>query len=301
MPGDPRVSDVDNFTTKLHTSVQEELRPEKVKLPDDFTVCIIGASYGIGEYIAYAYAKAGVRHLCLAARGDLKSVAEKTKAVASNKAFRVETAKCDVADAKSVEALAEFVKEKFGRLDVVIPNAAYAGPVTLRMNEGETPWVQKAFDVNAMGTYHVAHYFVPLLLGTENGAKSFIAIGSLAGCIRSGIIANMDYCVSKMAQTRIVEYLGEQYGKEGVLAVCLHPGAVKTPMAEGNTPEAFIPYLTDDIDLCGAVCVWISKQVKELHWMTGRMMSATWDMRELVERREKVEEKDLLKFMMAVQ
>ena len=300
MPGDSRVSDVDNFTTKVHTSVQHELRLEKVKLPEEFTVCVIGASYGIGEYIAYAYAKAGVKNLCLAARGDLKSVAEKARAVASNGAFRVETAKCDVADTKSVEELAEFVKEKFGRLDVVIPNAAYAGPVTLRMDEGETPWVQKAFDVNAMGTYHVAHYFVPLLLGTENGAKIFIAIGSIAGSIRKGIIANMGYCVSKMAQTRIVEYLGEQYGKEGMLAVCLHPGAVKTSMAEGNTPEEFIPYLTDDIDLCGAVCVWVTKQIKELQWMTGRMMSATWDMHELVKRRKEVEEKDLFKFMMVV-
>lgn len=300
MLGDPRVSDVDNFISKTHSSVPESLLPEKMRLPEQFTVCIIGASYGIGEHIAYAYARAAVANLCLAARSDLAAVAEKCKEVATNSAFRVETRRCDIADNESVKQLAEFVKEKFGRLDAVVPNAAYAGPVTLRMDEGEPEWVERAFQVNAMGQYYVSRHFVPLLLESENRKKGFIAIGSIAGCIRRGIIANMQYCVSKMTQTRMVEYLSEQYGKDGLVAICLHPGAVETPMAKDNTPEAFIPYLTDDIDLCGAVCVWISKQIQGLQWMNGRMMSATWDMDELMSRRGEVEGKDLLKYMMAV-
>lgn len=48
-----------------------------------------------------------------------------------------------------------------------------------------------------------------------------------------------------MAQTRMIEYLGEQYGEEGLLAVSLYPGAVHTAMAEGNTPEEFLPHLVD--------------------------------------------------------
>lgn len=91
--------------------------------------------------------------------------------------------------------------------------------MTLKMHEGETEWVRRAFDVNATGTYLVAHYFVPSLLDSENGAKGFITIGRIAGCIRRGIIANTGYTVSKMAQTRLVEMLGKQYGEEGLVAV----------------------------------------------------------------------------------
>ena len=213
-----------------------------------------------------------------------------------NQQVAVDVATCDVSLATSVQALASLVQTTFGRLDIVIPNAAYAPPISLRIDEAGPGGVKQAFDVNVMGTYHVAHCFIPLLLQSSNGAKGFIAIGSIAGCIRRGDIANTGYTISKMAQTRMVEYLSEQYGDEGLLALSLHPGAVLTKMAAGNTPDSFMPYLTDDVDLAGAVCVWIAKQTEQLRWLNGRLISATWDMDELVKRREDIEEKDLLKF-----
>lgn len=209
---------------------------------------------------------------------------------------QVEIAVCDIASDASVRALADLIQTKFGRLDAVIPNAAYAPPLCLRIDEGDPLAMKRAFDVNVIGSYHVSHHLLPLLLNSPNGAKAFIAIGSLAGCIRRGVIANTGYTISKMAQIRLIEYLGEQYGEEGLLALALHPGAVLTKMAEGNTPEAFLPYLTDEVDLCGAFCVWIAKQASELLWLNGRLISATWDVDELTKRREEIEQKDLLKF-----
>lgn len=225
---------------------------------------------------------------------DLTIVASRIKEIAES--VQVEVSVCDIASATSVQALADLVQTKFGRLDVAIPNAAYAPPLCFRIDEDNPVTMQRAFDVNVMGTFHVAQHLVPLLLKSPNGAKAFIAIGSIAGCIRRGVIANTGYTVSKMAQIRMVEYLGEQYGNEGLLSLALHPGAVLTNMAKGNTPESFMPYLTDDVDLCGAVCVWIAKQAQNLQWLNGRLISATWDMDELMSRRQEVEEKDLLKF-----
>ena len=296
MPPDPRVYNVDHFTPTSHSSVPDDLSPDLVELPQGFTVCIIGASQGIGEHVAYSFAKARVTNIVIASRtlADLEAVAEKLHGI--NGDVRVETAVCDIASATSVEALANVVRARFGRLDVVIPNAAYAPPVTLRMDQGKPDLVQRAFDVNFMGTYHVAHYFVPLLLSSENGAKGYLAIGSIAGCIRRGIIANTGYTISKMAQTRMIEYLAEQYREDGLLAVSIHPGAVNTAMAAGNTPEEFMPYLVDEVDLCGAFCVWVSSRVKELGWMNGRLMSANWDVQELLGKKDEVVEKDLLKF-----
>lgn len=296
MAGDPRVVKVDGFIEKQHQSVPANLKPDKVHLPHGFTVCIIGASQGIGEHIAYAFAHARATNIVIASRtiADLELVAGKIKRI--NQQVAVDVATCDVSLATSVQALASLVQTRFGRLDIVIPNAAYAPPISLRIDEAGPGGVKQAFDVNVMGTYHVAHCFIPLLLQSSNGAKGFIAIGSIAGCIRRGDIANTGYTISKMAQTRMVEYLSEQYGDEGLLALSLHPGAVLTKMAAGNTPDSFMPYLTDDVDLAGAVCVWIAKQTEQLRWLNGRLISATWDMDELVKRREDIEEKDLLKF-----
>ena len=298
---DHRVLNVDRFTSNTHKTVPASLDPRQVRLPAGFTACIIGASAGIGEHVAYALAHAHASNLIIASRtvADLEAVAARIKAI--NGAVTVKVQACDVASADSVAALAAFVRDRFGgRLDAVVPNAGYAPPIEgMKMTENAPDVVRRAFDVNAMGTYHVAHYFVPLLLEAEGAARLFLTVGSIAGCIRQGVIANTGYTISKMAQIRMVEYLGEQYGRAedgGLLAVAVHPGAVDTAMARGNTPEAFVPYLVDDVALCGAWIAWLASQRRDLQWLTGRLVSATWDADELVAKRSEIEEKDLLKF-----
>lgn len=45
-----------------------------------------------------------------------------------------------------------------------------------------------------------------------------------------GAIANAKYCVSKLAQMRLLEMIHEQYHSEGLASYALHPGAVDTEM-----------------------------------------------------------------------
>lgn len=52
--------------------------------------------------------------------------------------------------------------------------------------------------------------------------------------------------------------------------------------------------LTDDVGLCGAFCVWLSREKRP--WLNGRLVSATWDIEELLGKKSQIEEKDLLKF-----
>ena len=266
MGQDSRVSAVDGFTETQHQSVPPSLDPADVTLPDLFTVCIIGASTGIGEHIAYAYAKARVTRIVLASRSvqDLRPVAERIRKI--NGEVQVDTAACDVTNPSSVASLANMVRENCEWLDCLVFNAGYAGPVTLKMNEGKPEWVQQAFNVNAMGTYLAAHYFVPLLLSSPNGTKGFLAVGSVAGCLRRGPIANTGYTISKMAQIRLVEYLNEQFGADGLVSVAVHPGAVKTRMAEGNTPEEFLP--CECLNLCCFVCCSILNSYILRVWMS---------------------------------
>ena len=167
------------------------------------------------------------------------------------------------------------------------------------------------------------------------GLGQFFVIGSIAACITKGMIANTGYTISKMAQVRLVEYLDVQFGREavraeaaeaaeaaaaaaaaaategdkystaettsvsneGLLALAIHPGSVMTDMARGNTPERFIPALIDDVGLCGAMVVWLAgARRNEVEWLGGRLISANWDVKELMQKRRDVVEKDLLKF-----
>jgi NAD(P)-dependent dehydrogenase (short-subunit alcohol dehydrogenase family) len=234
---DPRVYEVDNFTSTTHSKPPSTIDPSKVQLPSPFTVCIIGASRGIGEGVALSYAKAGVSGIVLAARStdQLQDVARNIAAVNSKIETRVFN--CDITSSSSVETLARSVEKDFGRLDVLVVNSGFSGDVELKITEGDPKDWQQAFNVNAIGTYLAAHYFIPLLLSSPNGAKAFIAVGSIASCIRRGIIANSKYCISKMTQTRIIEHIAEQFGEEGLLSIAVHPGAVATKMADSAPAE----------------------------------------------------------------
>ena len=115
--------------------------------------------------------------------------------------------------------MADCITRGSNRLDVLVINSDFSGPVILRVEDGDSADFQRAFDVNIQGTYLAAHYFLPLLRRAEGGAKSFIAIGSMAACIIRGPIANTGCCLSKFAQSRFAEFLAEQYGNEGLFTM----------------------------------------------------------------------------------
>jgi NAD(P)-dependent dehydrogenase (short-subunit alcohol dehydrogenase family) len=228
------------FTTTQHSKPLAALEPQNNKLSTPLNILIIGASKGIGAGIAYAYAQAGASSLILAARAssseELADVERKVKELSPS--TRTIQLHVDITSTDSVDRIAKAVRDEVGTLDVVVLNSGYSGPVVLKVDEGDPQDFQDVFNVNVMGTYNVAHYFVPLLKESD-GAKTFIVVNSLASLITSGHIANTAYCISKMAQARLVEFLAEQYGIDGVLSIAVHPGAVNTEMADKTTPESF--------------------------------------------------------------
>jgi len=284
------------FTPTQHSHPASAIDPSNPQnaLPPNQIVVIIGASRGIGAGIACAYAQAGAATLALCARASsapqLASIAQ--SAASLNKHIKTVCYDVDITSDDSVSSLVGRIKEEIGRVDIVVLNSGYSGPVVLKVSEGKAQDFKDVFDVNVNGTYLVARHFVPLLL-EGNGARLFIVVGSFATMITKGHIANTAYCVSKMAQQRLVEYVSEQYGEEGLISVGVHPGAVFTEMADSTTPDSFRPYLTDNVGLCGAFCVWLSKERKE--WINGRLLSAKWDTADLEQKKKEVVDGDLLK------
>lgn len=57
-----------------------------------------------------------------------------------------------------------------------------------------------------------------------------------------------------------------------------------------------VAVLVDSPDLCGAFCVWLTKEKGSRQWLSGRILSAKWDVDELIAKKSEVVEKDLLKF-----
>ncbi|KAI7105693.1 hypothetical protein KC339_g3651 [Hortaea werneckii] len=262
-----------SFKTQHH-AVYPAVDCSQAKLPQPFVVCVVGASRGIGAGIAISYAKAGVTGLVLASRrvSGLEETAAECMKHTPN--VRIEIVSCDITSAESVSGLADHVKSAFGRrLDVVAVNSGYSGPVALKLDEADPNAFQQA---------------------GNQWAKGFIGVSSLASLIVRGPIASSQYCVSKAAQLKLLEHIHEQYFLEGLKTFAVHPGAVASEMAQESAPKEFLPHLIDDAELCGAICVWLT-QSGDQNWLSGRLISANWDVHELNGMRGQIERKDLLK------
>jgi len=282
------------FVQTSHADVYPAIDPTTTKLPQPSVVCVVGASRGIGAGIAKAYAKASATGLVLASRriSGLEATAASCKKLNPN--IEIEIVECDITSASSVSALAEKIKARFGRLDVVVVNSGASGAIVPKLTDADPATFQQTIDVNYIGLFLSAGFLLPVLLGTEGGAKNFITVSSFAALIIRGPFANAQYCVSKLAQLKLMEHIHEQYHDEGLLSWSVHPGSVDSELT-AVTPEPFKAYLTDSPDLCGGFCTGLSRTGRERAWLCGRLVSAKYDVSELETKKTKVVEKDLLK------
>ncbi|KAK3114880.1 hypothetical protein LTR53_006338 [Teratosphaeriaceae sp. CCFEE 6253] len=278
-----------------HHDVHPGIDPTQVTLPGPFVVCVMGASRGIGAGIAHAYARAGVSGLVLASRrvSGLEQTAAECREI--NPSIHIDIIPCDITSDSSVRDLASKTQSKFGRLDVLAINSGFSGKPEPKVTETPTDVFVNATNVNYVGTFLCAKYFIPLLVSTEDGAKAIIAVNSVATLITRGVMASPSYCVSKTAQFRLMQMIHEQHhATDGLVCYTMHPGGVATELALSTAPEFLHGYLTDSPELCGAFCVWLTKD-REHHWLSGRFSSVTWDTEQLDAKKQLVVEKDLLK------
>ena len=293
------IGGADNFTKTTFSDVHPDIDPSNTTLSDGFSICVIGASRGIGAGIATSYAKAGASTIILAGRrtSGLEEVALQCREAAKTKDLKVLVVRCDLTIPTDVEALAAKTQEACdgGGLDVLALNSGVTEDV-LKVHEAPTEQIINTTAVNYTGSFLSAKHFIPLLLAKPGGAKTFAVVSSMAALIVRGPIANAQYCVSKAAQLRLAELLHEEYhAEEGLRVFCVHPGAVASEQGYGKSPDEFRPFLTESAELCGGFFVWLTGRGKEVAWLSGRLLSAKWDVVELERRRDEIISNDMLK------
>ena len=228
------------ITPTLHKAVNDTIDPSKTSLPSPFAVCIIGASRGIGAHIAYAYAAAGASTLVLTGRDTtaLETVAKEARRATAKADVRIISAVCDITSDASVSNLAAQIRIEVGRLDVLVVNAGLWGQTAIRVTEGSTEQFQNVVNTDLIGFYLAAHHIIPILLDSDAGAKALMAISGTGAWVTDGPVAHAAHCVSKLAQIRLVEHIANDFEKEGLLVVAVHPGCVWTDTSK-MAPEMF--------------------------------------------------------------
>ncbi|KAB5575263.1 hypothetical protein GE09DRAFT_589920 [Coniochaeta sp. 2T2.1] len=288
--------EISSFVSNRHDTYPF-IDPTKAKNLRGKSVFITGASKGCGKATAVSFAKAGCTRIAVAARSNLDDVVSAVKAAATARdpeaELRVIAVNVDVTSPESMAAAAAEVSAAFdGVLDVVVANAGYLEAWAAMHEANPVDW-WRSWEVNVEGVYLTAKYFVPMLLKSET--KLFVAVSSIgAHLIRRHASS---YHLNKFAVIRFVEYMQEEYAEEGIVAVSVHPGGVKTELAM-KMPGFMHELLVDTPELFADGIVWLADERRG--WLGGRFVNGCWDLEELEGRKGEVVERDLFKFRMTV-
>jgi NAD(P)-dependent dehydrogenase (short-subunit alcohol dehydrogenase family) len=258
-------------------------------------VFIAGASRGIGQATAIAFAEAGADAVYLTAR-SAEALAETRRRVGqANPDTRCAGTAGDVTDAGQVAAAVDDCVARFGGLDVADANAGHLGPWT-KLGESDPDGWWQSFEVNVRGAYHVARFTLPHLIAS---ARRHADAGSSGGhlILLSSIGAQLvipgasDYQTAKHAINRLCEFVQADHGDDGVKGFAIHPGGVATELGR-SMPETMHAHLVDTPDLAAGFIVWLCSGAAD--WARGRYLSATWDVDALTALRPAIERDDLL-------
>jgi citronellol/citronellal dehydrogenase len=230
----------------------------------DKVAVITGASRGLGQYVALGYAREGAK-VVIAARTETESnpqlpgtIYHTAKLVeeAGGEAFPVV---CNVADAESIDAMTRAVLEKWGRIDIVMPNAAVQPPGHISTIQPRH-W-ELEFRINVHGTFHTIRSALPAMI--EQGSGNIITISSIAAH-RGG----SHYGATKRAIESMSLGLATELKDKGIAVNCLRPvGGIPTPglmmgRAPGQVGTSSLPELPSEDSYVEAAVLFAMQTVE---------------------------------------
>jgi len=189
----------------------------------DRTVVVTGASSGIGQDVAMAFADRGAQVGMLARRkGKLEELVERIKGL-DGRAMAVE---CDVTRRAEVQAAIEEVQNSFGDIDILVNCAGLM--IQAKVEEMRPEDLERMMAVNLYGAVHAIQTVLPRM--RERSSGRIITIGSLAAWRGTSPIGG--YSASKSALVGLTEALRIELFNTGVSASLVMPGVIDTPMSQ---------------------------------------------------------------------
>ncbi len=197
-------------------------------MTDRRTAVITGASSGIGEACARAFAREGL-HVVLAARrlDQLERVAAAITAAGGI----ATVVPCDVTDPVQVERVVAVALETTGRLDVMVCNAGlgYNG----RLEETGAETMRRLMEVNYFGTFHAAKAAVTHFRTAGRG--HLFIMSSIVG--RKGVPRMSAYAASKFAQVGLGESVRAELAGTGIHVTMVYPISTETEFRSAMVRE----------------------------------------------------------------
>ncbi|MEA2970267.1 MAG: 3-oxoacyl-[acyl-carrier protein] reductase [Alphaproteobacteria bacterium] len=176
---------------------------------------VVGASRGIGLAIAGSLASEGAK-VALAARG-LDGLQAACQQIGGDASFHA----ADVTDAAAALALVRDVKQKFGKIDILVCNVGSGSSVPPGQETG-SEWA-RVMDINLFATTNMIEAAKPLM-SRGSGDRAIVCVSSICGLAALG--APVTYSAAKAALNATVRGLARPLALEGIRINAVAPGNI---------------------------------------------------------------------------
>jgi NAD(P)-dependent dehydrogenase (short-subunit alcohol dehydrogenase family) len=194
---------------------------------------VTGANRGLGLETSRQLLEKGV--LVVLAGRDRAALDEAASGLGADEQ-RAMTVRMDVADAASIARARRDVLQRFGRVDILVNNAAVLVAEDGDVLEITSDDYRRTFDTNVFGVIEVCRAFVPDM--ARAGYGRVVNVSSGAGQLAAMTTYATAYSMSKAALNAFTRLLAHTYRDQGVLANAVDPGWVRTDMGGPSAPRS---------------------------------------------------------------
>ncbi len=188
---------------------------------------ITGGDSGIGRAVCLAFAREGADVAFAYLNEDPD--AEVTRKVVEDSGHQVLSLKGDITDEAVCRRIIEDTVKRFGRIDVLVNNAAYQGKKVEKFEELTAERIERTFRTNIMAMFHLVRYALPHM----KAGASIINTSSIQAYNPSPGI--LDYAATKGAIVAFTKGLAQELIERGIRVNSVAPGPVWTPLI----PQSF--------------------------------------------------------------
>ena len=231
----------------------------------DKVAVVTGSTSGIGIGIAKLFASEGAKVVICGRRQ------EKGQAVVDEATYHF----MDITATESIEQLFSDTEAKYGKIDILVNNAANVGLKDGRVDELTLEMWDAIFQSDIRGTFFATKCVLPYM--EKIGGGSIINIGSMASCL--GDLGSTAYACAKAGVDKLTQYTALQYGKQNIRCNCVRPGLIVTPQNEAYVPQALKDIFLSNIMVnrygcpedIGHMCVYLASD--ESCYVTGQIIN----------------------------
>lgn len=238
----------------------------------DKVAIVTGSTSGIGIGIARLYAAEGAKVVICGRRKEKgEVVVEQIRSAGGEATYHF----LDLTDFATIEKLIDDTAESYGKIDILVNNAANVGLPDGRVDELTLEMWDAIFNSDLRGAFYAIKCVLPHM--QKNGGGSIVNIGSMASC--GGDLGATAYSCAKAGVDMLTSSVALQYGKENIRCNCVRPGLIVTPQNETVVSEQLRQIFLSNIEVnrygcpedIGHACVFFGSD--ESAFVTGQIIN----------------------------